>query len=153
MAETEGSTVGTFRQGLKGGATQVGDTNLALLSADVGFFAMLSLFPALAALIAMMNLIADLIITGQGAGQHACHPSRCGRHRGKLSHGIHGIKLPSRKFRQLQSGFWLHRGGDRDIDLDVGQQIPELAGHPPHPVRGTFRGISGGMRPLGVKLL
>lgn len=59
MDETERSTLGTFWQGMKGGAAQVGDTNLALLSAGVGFFAMMSLFPALAALIAVMSLNAD----------------------------------------------------------------------------------------------
>ena len=35
------------------------DTNLALVSAGVGFFGMLSLFPAIAALIALMSLVSD----------------------------------------------------------------------------------------------
>ncbi|QUJ78052.1 YihY/virulence factor BrkB family protein [Sulfitobacter albidus] len=46
-------------RGLVGGFRQIGDTNLALISAGVGFFGMLSLFPAIAALIAVMSLIAD----------------------------------------------------------------------------------------------
>ncbi|UWR22692.1 YihY/virulence factor BrkB family protein [Sulfitobacter sp. S190] len=44
---------------LKGGVTQISDSNLALISAGVAFFAMLSLFPALAALIAVMSLISN----------------------------------------------------------------------------------------------
>ncbi|MEP3442351.1 MAG: YihY/virulence factor BrkB family protein [Sulfitobacter sp.] len=44
---------------LRGGFGQIGDTSLALVSAGVGFFAMLSLFPALAALIALLSLVAD----------------------------------------------------------------------------------------------
>jgi membrane protein len=38
---------------------QVGDSNLALISAGVAFFSMLSVFPALAALIALFGLISD----------------------------------------------------------------------------------------------
>lgn len=44
---------------LRDGFAQIGDTNLALVSAGVGFFGMLSLFPAIAALIALMSLISD----------------------------------------------------------------------------------------------
>ncbi len=41
------------------GFLQIGETNLALISAGVGFFGMLSLFPAIAALIAVLSLIVD----------------------------------------------------------------------------------------------
>lgn len=44
---------------LKSSFAQIGDSNLALVSAGVAFFSMLSLFPALAAVIAVMGLIAD----------------------------------------------------------------------------------------------
>ncbi|WP_298858585.1 YihY/virulence factor BrkB family protein [uncultured Sulfitobacter sp.] len=44
---------------LKEGFLQIGDTNLALVSAGVGFFGMLSVFPAIAALIALLSLVAD----------------------------------------------------------------------------------------------
>ncbi|MBM1689486.1 YihY/virulence factor BrkB family protein [Sulfitobacter geojensis] len=43
----------------KSSVTQIGESNLALVSAGVAFFSMLSLFPALAALIAMAGIIAD----------------------------------------------------------------------------------------------
>lgn len=62
MTTTEKTTVSPLRltwRALKDGGQQIGDTNLALISAGVGFFAMLSLFPALAALIALLSLIAD----------------------------------------------------------------------------------------------
>ncbi|MEQ6249292.1 YihY/virulence factor BrkB family protein [Sulfitobacter sp. HNIBRBA3233] len=58
-AKTQQSSLSLFWTALKGGFSQIGETNLALLSAGVGFFAMLSLFPALAAMIALMSLIAD----------------------------------------------------------------------------------------------
>jgi len=41
------------------GFLQIGETNLSLVSAGVGFFGMLSLFPAIAALIALMSLVSD----------------------------------------------------------------------------------------------
>lgn len=44
---------------LKGSFSHVGENNLALISAGVAFFSMLSLFPGLAALIAVLSLIAD----------------------------------------------------------------------------------------------
>lgn len=44
---------------LRDGFLQIGETNLALVSAGVGFFGMLSLFPAIAALIALLSLVAD----------------------------------------------------------------------------------------------
>lgn len=44
---------------LTGSIAHVSDKNLPLISAGVAFFAMLSLFPALAALIALMGLISD----------------------------------------------------------------------------------------------
>lgn len=46
---------GALRDGFK----QIADTNLALVSAGVGFFGMLSLFPAIAALIALLSLFAE----------------------------------------------------------------------------------------------
>ncbi len=50
-----GKTYAAFRDGF----LQIGETNLALVSAGVGFFGMLSLFPAIAALIALLSLLAD----------------------------------------------------------------------------------------------
>lgn len=44
---------------LRDGFVQIGETNLALVSAGVGFFGMLSIFPAIAALIALLSLVAD----------------------------------------------------------------------------------------------
>lgn len=49
----------TIWAALKGGFLQIGDTNLALVSAGVGFFGMLSVFPAIAALIAVLSLVSD----------------------------------------------------------------------------------------------
>lgn len=43
----------------KASLAQAGEANLALISAGVAFFAMLSLFPALAALIAVLGLVSD----------------------------------------------------------------------------------------------
>ncbi len=47
---------------VKASVSHVGDNNLALISAGVAFFSMLSLFPALAALIALLGLIADPVV-------------------------------------------------------------------------------------------
>lgn len=47
---------------VRDGFAQMGDTNLALISAGVGFFGMLSLFPAIAALIALLSLVADPVV-------------------------------------------------------------------------------------------
>lgn len=44
---------------LRDGFIQIGETNLALVSAGVGFFGMLSIFPAIAALIAVMSLLSN----------------------------------------------------------------------------------------------
>lgn len=44
---------------MKGSVNHVAENNLALVSAGVAFFAMLSLFPALAALIALFGLVSD----------------------------------------------------------------------------------------------
>jgi membrane protein len=44
---------------LRDGVAQIAETNLALVSAGVGFFGMLSLFPAIAALIALLSLLSD----------------------------------------------------------------------------------------------
>ena len=48
-----------YWQALKGSIAHIGEHNLALISAGVAFFGMLSLFPALAALIALLALISD----------------------------------------------------------------------------------------------
>jgi membrane protein len=48
-----------YWKAIKGSMTLVSENNLALVSAGVAFFSMLSLFPALAALIALLGLIAD----------------------------------------------------------------------------------------------
>lgn len=42
--------------------THIGECNLSLVSAGVAFFSMLSLFPALAALIALLSLISDPVV-------------------------------------------------------------------------------------------
>lgn len=55
-------TFGKIRAALWEGFLQIGETNLALISAGVGFFGMLSLFPAIAALIAMMSLVSDPVV-------------------------------------------------------------------------------------------
>ncbi len=47
---------------LKGSFVHIGDCNLSLISAGVAFFSMLSLFPALAALIALLGLISDPVV-------------------------------------------------------------------------------------------
>lgn len=47
---------------LKDSVTHVSENDLALISAGVAFFAMLSLFPALAALIAVLGLISDPVV-------------------------------------------------------------------------------------------
>lgn len=47
---------------LKGSFVHVGENNLALISAGVAFFSMLSLFPALAALIAVLGLVSDPVV-------------------------------------------------------------------------------------------
>jgi membrane protein len=44
---------------LRDGFLQIAETNLLLVSAGIGFFGMLSLFPAIAALIALMSLVSD----------------------------------------------------------------------------------------------
>jgi membrane protein len=44
---------------VRDGFVQIGETNLALVSAGVGFFGMLSIFPAIAALIAVMSLLSN----------------------------------------------------------------------------------------------
>ena len=62
VAATPKAFFGTFWAALRGGFLQIGETNLALVSAGVGFFGMLSLFPALAALIAVLGLISDAAV-------------------------------------------------------------------------------------------
>lgn len=54
--------VGTAWAALRDGFIQIGETNLALVSAGVGFFGMLSLFPAMAAVIALMSLFSDPVV-------------------------------------------------------------------------------------------
>ena len=49
-----------------GSFAKIGETNMSLISAGVAFFVMLSLFPALAALIAILGLISDpVVVVGQ----------------------------------------------------------------------------------------
>lgn len=47
---------------IKGSILRVSECNLSLISAGVAFFSMLSLFPALAALIALLGLISDPVL-------------------------------------------------------------------------------------------
>lgn len=54
--------LGTAWAALKDGFLQIGETNLALASAGVGFFGMLSLFPAIAAVIALLSLVSDPVV-------------------------------------------------------------------------------------------
>jgi membrane protein len=54
--------IGKIWAGVRDGFRQIVETNLALVSAGVGFFAMLSLFPAIAALIALTSLVSDPIV-------------------------------------------------------------------------------------------
>ena len=54
--------LGTAWSALKDGFLQIGETNLALVSAGVGFFGMLSLFPAIAAVIALLSLVSDPVV-------------------------------------------------------------------------------------------
>ncbi|KIN62935.1 Ribonuclease BN [Sulfitobacter noctilucicola] len=51
-----------YWQAFKGSLAHIGENNLALISAGVAFFSMLSLFPALAALIAVLGLISDPVV-------------------------------------------------------------------------------------------
>lgn len=51
-----------YARAIKGSIALVSQNNLALVSAGVAFFAMLSLFPALAALIAVLGLISDPVV-------------------------------------------------------------------------------------------
>jgi membrane protein len=51
--------IGKTWAGLRGGLRQIKETNLTLISAGVGFYGMLSLFPAIAALIAVMSLVSN----------------------------------------------------------------------------------------------
>lgn len=53
------STIGLCWRVSRGCFAQIGDSNLSLIAAGVAFFSMLSIFPALAALIALFGLISD----------------------------------------------------------------------------------------------
>ncbi len=59
--QDQGKSVGValYWRAVRGSISHVSENNLALVSAGVAFFAMLSLFPALAALIAVLGLISD----------------------------------------------------------------------------------------------
>lgn len=60
------SVIATTWAAVRDGFLQIGETNLALVSAGVGFFGMLSLFPAIAALIAVLSLVSDpVVVIGQ----------------------------------------------------------------------------------------
>ncbi|MEM1352608.1 MAG: YihY/virulence factor BrkB family protein, partial [Pseudomonadota bacterium] len=48
-----------YRRAIVMALKKIGPDNLSLIAAGVGFFAMLSIFPALAALIALLSIIAD----------------------------------------------------------------------------------------------
>ena len=50
---------GIYKDAVVAAAGQIGRNNLGLISAGVAFFAMLSVFPGLAALIAILSLIAN----------------------------------------------------------------------------------------------
>ena len=51
---------------LRSGMRQIQEKNLMLISAGVGFYGMLSLFPAIAALIAVMSLVSNpSVVTAQ----------------------------------------------------------------------------------------
>lgn len=69
MAEAQPTAIERPALGVKGyfaalraSLAHVGDSNLSLVSAGVAFFSMLSLFPALAALIAVLGLISDPVV-------------------------------------------------------------------------------------------
>lgn len=62
MASNPPSTLGLWWRVSRGCFAQIGDSNLALIAAGVAFFSMLSVFPALAALIALFGLISDPIV-------------------------------------------------------------------------------------------
>jgi membrane protein len=59
LATPNKNVLATTWAAFRDGFFQIGETNLALVSAGVGFFGMLSLFPAIAALIAVMSLLSD----------------------------------------------------------------------------------------------
>lgn len=59
MSDTVISSKPTVFAALRSAFKQIGDNRLSLIAAGVAFFSMLSLFPALAALIAMLSLVAD----------------------------------------------------------------------------------------------
>ncbi len=59
MTAAPKGAIATTWAALRDGFLQIGETNLALVSAGVGFFGMLSVFPAIAALIALLSLVSD----------------------------------------------------------------------------------------------
>lgn len=62
MQPKPASTLRLYGSAVKGCAKQASEGNLALIAAGVAFFAMLSVFPALAALIALLGLISDPVL-------------------------------------------------------------------------------------------
>ncbi len=62
MEPTPPSNPAVYWAALKASFTHISDNNISLISAGVAFFAMLSLFPALAALIALLGLISDPVV-------------------------------------------------------------------------------------------
>lgn len=56
------SALATTYAAFRDGFLQISETNLALVSAGVGFFGMLSVFPAIAALIALLSLVSDPVV-------------------------------------------------------------------------------------------
>lgn len=62
MPDTPPITYKFVYQAVKATIVHVGESNLSLVSAGVAFFGMLSLFPAIAALIAVLGLISDPVV-------------------------------------------------------------------------------------------
>ena len=59
---TPSSGLSLYWAALKAGVAQISDYDIGLISAGVAFYAVLSLFPALAALIAILSLISDPVV-------------------------------------------------------------------------------------------
>lgn len=62
MSATLPSRPRTYWLALKASFADIGENNIALIAAGVAFYGMLSLFPALAALIAVLGLISDPVV-------------------------------------------------------------------------------------------
>lgn len=62
MTSRPALSIGILWRALRASFAQIAENNLALIAAGVAFFSMLSLFPALAALIALLGLISDPVV-------------------------------------------------------------------------------------------